>query len=197
MLLQIINSDTVPLSNMPNEHLKNKETKAITSTSKKQSSLASKINWGQYSTFFTLARHVKKSGTLIRESFSFPTAIELASSRTLLLQEMQQESFPQEFKALSSGISVHSSSKIASLYPIFHSGLVKVGGRIHHGNIPEESKHQVILSKYNHGTQAILRNINENNLHVDQEHTLETSGLHYWIPSCRGLIKNIPRDCVK
>ena len=92
---------------------------------------------------------------------------------------MQQGSFPQEFKALSLGISVHSSSKIASLYPIFHIGLIKVGGRIHHGNIPEESKHQVILSKYNHGTQVILRNIHENNLHVDQEHTLETNGLHY------------------
>ena len=45
---------------MPNEHLKNKETRVITSTSKKQSSLASKINWGRYSTLFTLARHVKK-----------------------------------------------------------------------------------------------------------------------------------------
>ena len=65
----------------------------------------------------------RKRGALKRESFSFLTAIELASSRILLLQVMQQESFPAEFKALPSGISVHNSLKIASLYPIFHNGL--------------------------------------------------------------------------
>ena len=104
---------------------------------------------------------------------------------------MQQESFPQEFKALSSGTSVQNSSKITSLHPIFHNVLIKVGGRIRHANIPEESKHQIILSKYHHETQLILRNIHENNLHIGREHMLAISRQHYWIPSCRGLIRNI------
>ena len=175
---------------------------------KKQSNLASEINWERYSSFFTLTRHVawiiklksnwikRKRGALKRESFSFLTAIELASSRTLLLQVMQQEPFPAEFKALSSGISVHNSLKIASLHPIFHNGLIKVGGRIRRANIPEESKHQIILSKNHHGIQLILRNIHEKNLDVGRD-TLAISRQHYWIPPCRGLIRNILRNCVK
>ena len=153
-------------NDVTNEHLKNKETKVTNNTSTKQGNLASKINWGRYSLFFTLTHHeawIIKLKTnwiksTIRERFSFLTAIELASSRTILLQVMQQESFPQEFKALPSGISVHSSSKIARLRPIFHNRCITLGGRIHHASIPEESKHQVILSKYHHGTQLILRN---------------------------------------
>ena len=175
---------------------------------KKQSNLASKINWERYSSFFTLTRHVawiiklktnwikRKRGALIRENFSFLTTIELASSRTLLLQVMQQESFPAEFKALSSGISVHNSLKIASLYPIFHNSLIKVGGRIRRANIPAESKHQIILSKNHHGIQLILRNIHEKNLDVGRD-TLAISRQHYWIPPCRGLIRSILRNCVK
>ena len=58
--------------------------------------------------------------------------------------------FPQELKTLSSGTLVHSSSKIASLHPVFHNGLIKAGGRIRHANIPKKSKHQVILLKYHH-----------------------------------------------
>ena len=110
---------------------------------------------------------------------------------------MRQESFSQKFKALSSGISVHSSSKTASLHPIFHNGLIKVGGEICHANIPEESKHQVILSKYHYGTQLILRSIHENNLHVDREHTLVISRQRYWILSCRSMIRNMLRNRVK
>ena len=81
------------------------------STSKKQSNLASKINWGRYSSFLTLTRDVawiiklktnwikRKRGSPTRESFSFLTATELASSRTLLLQVMQQE-FIMNFSTL-------------------------------------------------------------------------------------------------
>lgn len=80
------------------------------------------------------------------------TAVELAFRKTLLLQVMQQEPFPHEFKALSSEISVHISSKIASLHLIFHNGLIKVGDKIRHASILEETKHQVIFPKYYHGT---------------------------------------------
>ena len=62
---------------------------------------------------------------------------------------------------------VHSSSKIAILHPIFHNGLIKVGGRIRYANIPEEPKHQVILSKNHRRPQLILRNIHKNNSHVN------------------------------
>lgn len=144
-----------------NEHLESKKTKVTNSACKKQSNFASKINWRRYSSFFTLTRHVvwiiklkidwikRKRGVHIRKSFSFFTAIESASSRPLLLQVMELESFPQELKTLSLGALVHRSSKIASLHPVFHNGLIKAGGRIRHGNIPKASKHRVILSKYN------------------------------------------------
>ena len=60
----------------------------------------------------------------------------------------------------------------------------------------EIPNYHIILSKYHHGTQLILRRIHENNLHVGREHTLAISRQH-WIPSCRVLIRNTPRNCVK
>ena len=50
--------NTVLPDGITNEHLENKKTKVTNNASKKQSRLASKINWKWYSSFFTLARHV-------------------------------------------------------------------------------------------------------------------------------------------
>ena len=48
-------------------------------------------------------------------------AAELASSKSFLFQIVQQESFNQEFKALSSKKPTHNISKMTNVHPIFHN----------------------------------------------------------------------------
>ena len=52
--------DTVLPDDITNEHLENKKAKISNSTSKKQSKLASNIDWGRYSSFSILTRHVAR-----------------------------------------------------------------------------------------------------------------------------------------
>ena len=77
-----------------------------------------------------------------------------------------------------------------------NNNLIKVGGRIRHANIPEQSKHQVILSKDHPLTEIIMRNIHEDNNHIGREHTLAVSRKAYWVPSCRGMIKRVLSNCI-
>ena len=92
---------------------------------------------------------------------------------------------------------IPSNSKLIGLNPIFDKGLIKVGGRIRHANIPKESKHQIILFKGHPLTQLITRNVHEDNLHVAREHTLAIITQQYWLPRCRGMIRQILSNCVK
>ena len=140
--------NTVMPDDVTNKHLENKETKSTNSTSKRQSNLASKINWRWYSSFFTLTRHVawiiKLKTNWIKRRRGAPT------KESTVIRNFST----QQFK------------NFTNLHPIFHNSLINVGGRISHANIPEEFKHQVIVSKHHHETQLILRNIHKNNLHV-------------------------------
>ena len=103
--------DTVLPDDITNEHSEKKETKLTNSTSKNQSNFASKINWGRYSSFFTLTRHVAW----------------IIKPKTNWIKSKK-------------------------------------------GSTTKRYKHQVILSKYHHETQLILRNTYKNNLNVGQKH---------------------------
>ena len=66
---------------------------------------------------------------------------------TRIIQGIQQEEFPKEAKAIKTGLPVKTSSKLASLCPIYENGLLKVGGR-------QPSRHPVILQR--HTSQIFL-----------------------------------------
>ena len=100
---------TVLPNNITNKHLKNKETKVTSSTCKQKSNLASKINWERYSSFFTLANHPewiiklkvnwikRKRGALIRESFSFLTAIECNKIQSTVIMNVSTQQFKNSY----------------------------------------------------------------------------------------------------
>ena len=98
---------------------------------------------------------------------------------------------------ISSSKLIPSNSKLIGLNPIIDEGLIKAEGRIRHVNIPKKSKHQIILFKGHPLTQLIIRNVHEDNLLVGREHTLAIIRQQYWIPSCRGMIRQILGNCVK
>ena len=64
-------------------------------------------------------------------------------------------------------------------------------------NITKESKHQITFFKDHPLTRLITRNVYEDNLNVGREHTLAIIRLQYWIPSCRGMVRQILGNCIK
>ena len=82
-----------------------------------------------------------KRGIEERKNFRFLTTAEINQNRIILLRQAQLESFPSEYNLISSSKPIPSNSKLIGINPIFDEGLIKVGGRIRHANIPKESKH--------------------------------------------------------
>ena len=130
------------------------------------------INWSRYSSLTKLVRHLAwtlklktnwlkwKKGSSERINFNFFTPSEIATSKSVLCEIAQKESYPSEYHALSNKKPVQKNSKIISLNPVFKD-LVKLGGRIHHADVPENAKHQVILAKDHPLSLLVIQNIHE------------------------------------
>ena len=142
------------------------------------------INWYHNSSFVTLIRHLSwilklklnwikwKRGIEERENVRFLTTAEINQNRIILLRQAQLESFPNECNLMASSKPIPSNSKLIGLNPVFDEGLIKVGGRMRHGNTPKKSKHQIIMFKGHPLTQLINRNVHADNLNVGREHML-------------------------
>ena len=148
------------------------------------------INWEYYLSFTELVRHLAwllklkskwikwKRGSKEKENFKFLTTTEIGKDNSflpILLCQSQVVSLPNDYKLLSPSKPVPSASKLTSLNPVFKGNLIKVGRRIQHANIAEESKHQTILSKDHPLAQLIIKNIHKANLHTGRELTLAIS----------------------
>ena len=62
-------------------------------------------------------------------------------------------------------------------------------------NTPPTSKNQMIVSKSHYHVHLIITDIGQRNLHTDRKQTLCLIRNFYWIPSCRGLIRTVLREC--
>ena len=108
-----------------------------------------------------------------RENFNYLSYDEIQNSHHILLSLSQKESFQDEYMQLSANANLNTASKIISLNPFINeSGLICVGGRLKHATIPENSKHQIILSKSHYLAELIVKDIHEKNAHIGREHTL-------------------------
>ena len=81
----------------------------------------------------------------------------LRDSRTAIFELVQQENFTSELKYLQVSNVVPNQRKLLQLNPILDKSLIKVGGRLKHANIPNKSKHQIILPAKHHATSLIER----------------------------------------
>ena len=107
----------------------------------------------------------------------------------------QYESLPREYQTLSLSKPLPKNSNILSLNPIFLNELILVGGTLKHADVPFNSKHQIILDKSHYICKLIIENIHRINMHVGREQCLSILKNQFWIPNCRGLIKNILSNC--
>ena len=90
-------------------------------------------------------------------------------------------------------------TKASSLYrldPFVDGGLLRVGGRLNHADIPEESKHPVILPRKSHVTTLIIRHTHEQLGHAGRGHVLAKLRERYWIIKANSAVRQLISSCV-
>ncbi|XP_078355246.1 uncharacterized protein LOC144639838 [Oculina patagonica] len=90
-------------------------------------------------------------------------------------------------------------TKTSSLYrldPFVDTGLLGVGGRMNNADIPEESKHPVILPRKSHVTTLIIRHTHEQLGHAGRGHVLAKLRERYWIIKDNSAVRQLISSCV-
>lgn len=114
-------------------------------------------------------------------------------AENVIIQYCQMDRFSDEITALKKGTSgVRKSSHIYKLDPVLKEGLLRVGGRLRKGAMPEDTKHSVILAKDQHISTLILRHIHKQNGHCGRNHLLSRLHRQYWITKANAAARKDP-----
>ncbi|XP_018405223.1 PREDICTED: uncharacterized protein LOC108781668 [Cyphomyrmex costatus] len=92
---------------------------------------------------------------------------ETTAALELMCRTVQQHSFPEEYKALSSNKSLNTSSGILTLNPFLDDGLIKVGGRLKHSNLTQDARHPMLPPKNHELSRRIITQAHIKSVHSE------------------------------
>lgn len=138
---------------------------------------------------------------------------EFEEAEVAILHFVQLQSFKKEFDALGQASSkddgdqrgrakqrkmvLKKTSSITRLDPFVHEGLLRVGGRLSRADdLPEETRHPIILPRKSHVTNLIIRHAHERLAHAGRGHTLAKLREKYWIPGANAAVRHLIANCV-
>ncbi|GFU57372.1 integrase catalytic domain-containing protein [Trichonephila clavipes] len=105
--------------------------------------------------------------------------------------------FSEEIQTLERKDQVSSQSKLVMLHPFLDDKkILRVGGRLRNANLPEKTKHPIILPKSHYITELIVRHYHHKYLHGGSELILSALRMQYWIISARTVVRKVLRKCV-
>jgi hypothetical protein len=89
-------------------------------------------------------------------------------------------------------------SKLRNLNPFLcqSTGLLRVGGRIHKAELPEEEKHPIILPSDHPAVELFVQDIHRREMHAGVEHTLSVVRQRFWLIKGRATIRKIVKRCI-
>ncbi|XP_053389144.1 uncharacterized protein LOC128552150 [Mercenaria mercenaria] len=120
------------------------------------------------------------------------TVIEVRNATRDILKCAQKGHFSEELSALRMDNPVKKDSRIASLNPILHDGLIRVHGRVRRGNLQE---YPLILPSKHHVTTLIVRHYHNINNHVGTQQVLAATREKYWIIHGSSSVKKTIGNC--
>ena len=129
-------------------------------------------------------------------SVEFLTVNELRRAEFEIIKYVQSCAFSTEMVCISQGKEVSPNSIIRNLDPMMNAdGILCVGGRLGNAELPEQSKHQMIMPKSHHVVTLIVRSLHEELGHSGKEHVLAEIRQKYWIISARRAVKSVLNQC--
>lgn len=123
-------------------------------------------------------------------------AIELSEANKAIVKLVQNEVFQTEIRDLLNKGEVAVNSKFRSLSPIIQDGIIRVGGRLRHSNLPYDQKHPILLPSSHPFTTLIIRTYHERYLHVGQQGLLYIIRKMYWIVNAKSAIRKVIHRCI-
>ncbi|XP_028164538.1 uncharacterized protein LOC114355741 isoform X1 [Ostrinia furnacalis] len=128
-------------------------------------------------------------------SYNYLSSSELNNALLLIIKNEQELYFKDEISCLRNNKPVK--GPLQSLCPFLDcKGILRVGGRLHHSNIPYAHKHQVILPKKCHITDCIIKSEHERLLHAGPKLLLCNLNQKFWITNGLMYVKKLTKDCV-
>ena len=122
---------------------------------------------------------------------------ELESAMKIIVKLVQRQSFMVELKDLSKNSPLQKKSSILSLTPFIDSeGLLRVGGRLRHSELPFCQKHPYILPREHHVSRLIVDYYHRKNLHLLTQALLYTLRQQFWPVGGRKMIQSVLRKCI-
>lgn len=113
-----------------------------------------------------------------------------------VIKIIQREEFQNEISQLQS-TKTKTSSSLRKLDPFLDSqGILRVGGRLKHGDVAYAAKHQIILPYKHHAVKLLVRNYHLRYVHCGKEHLLSLLRQEFWIIKGRSLVKTVINQCV-
>lgn len=105
--------------------------------------------------------------------------------------------FASEYKALSKGDAINTSSSILSLSPFMdEAGLMRVGGRLKNSELQFDARHPILLPRNNDLTHCVIEYEHIRNLHAGAQATMAAVRERFWPLSLRSTTRKIIQKCV-
>ncbi|KAK0149184.1 hypothetical protein N1851_010295 [Merluccius polli] len=119
---------------------------------------------------------------------------DLVTAESEIIQFSQRLQFREEIKALQKSKQVSRNSQLFKLDPILQD--LRVGQRLNKSAMPENAKHQAILSKHSKVATLILRDIHQITGHCGRSYVLAQLRCKYWIPQANSAIRRLINKCL-
>lgn len=117
---------------------------------------------------------------------------DLYKAENSIIHFSQQELFQEEITELKDEIiDVKRYSSVYSLDPVLHDELLLVGGRLGKSAMLSERKHPILLSKDQHVSHLILRDIHEQLGHGGRNQMVSKLRCKYWITTVNSVARKI------
>ena len=171
------------------------------------SSVAQKTRTVEFIERYSSCYRLKRATAWLRRFISFVsnkktcvrgplTVQEINNAELALIRYVQISSFRKEIECLCNGKDVPRKSSLLTKDPMLQNELLVVGGRLLHSNLPENSKHRVILPKNHHFSKLIITEYH-NVGHTGIEWTLNAVNQRFYIVGARNMLKVVRSRCIE
>lgn len=144
--------------------------------------------------FVRFAKYIKSAKT---EVVKGPlTAGEKEKATVLIVRLVQHETFQPEIAALMDGADAKHRLNGLNAFLDPEDGILRVGGRIKRAFIPYDSRHQMLLPAKHPVTEALVRYLHLENLHIGQKGLLAIVRQRYWPLNVKATIRKVIRNCI-
>ncbi|XP_062534977.1 uncharacterized protein LOC134204168 [Armigeres subalbatus] len=121
---------------------------------------------------------------------------ELRSATAKIILNVQRNVFADEFHMLAND--KLKKSKLLQLAPFIDvDGMLRVGGRLKHAQIPFHQKHPLLLPSGHHVTRILIESLHREHLHVGQQGLLAIVRQRYWPIRGKSVVRQVVNGCVR